>query len=343
MIRPAFVLQVDDKTPPLLSAAADYLGLVRLPKGASVLYPADGEPSRDPIELIQVGLESLVEGGALAAKLRPDMKLTIVFSDRTQPVVPMNYDVRQAIIERICEVAAQVGVDDVALIAATGLRRKMTDTECASVLGDRVCQSFLPGGNLMSHDCEAPGIEIGRIEGVPIVLNRRVAESDLVVSVTVIEESPGDCQLATSMVSAEVAAALANPDVAVTTAEVSRLIYEKVPVVAATAVLGQPVLPASVSFLSEREWEWRIADRMNFWWAKRVLNTVPRTGNARVFGGLHPLLQISVPGGRVRIHAPFDGFFPAFPVLYGVVNIFRHKTLPLIFKVQDTAASKVLN
>ncbi len=287
MIRPGFVLQVDDRTPPLLSAASDYLGLARLPKGASVLYPADGEPSRDRVELIRVGLESMVEGGSLAAKLRPDMKLTIVFSDCTQPAVPMNYDVRQAIIERICELAAHIGVDDVVLVAATGVRRKMTDAECAAILGDRVCQSFLPGGRLISHDCEAPGVEIGQIDGVPIVLNRRVAESDLVISVSVAEHSPGECQLATSAVSADVAAALANPHVGVTAAEVSRLIYDHVHVVAASAVLGQPVLPASLSFLSQREWEWKVADRVNFWWAKRILNALPRTGSSRVFGNLN--------------------------------------------------------
>ncbi len=286
MIRPGFVLQVDDRTPPLLNVASDYLGLERLPKGSSVLYPADGEPARDPVELIQVGLESLVEGGSIAAKLRSDMRLTIVFSDCSQPVVPMNYDVRQAIIERICELAAQVGVDDVALVAATGVRRKMTDGECAAVLGDRLCQSFLPDGNLFSHDCEAPGVEIGQIDGVPIVLNRRVAESDLVISVTVVEQSPGECQLATSTVSADVVAALANPEVGVTASDVARLIYENVPVVAASAVLGQPVLPASVSFVSQREWEWKIADRVNFWWARRIQRALPRTGSSRVFGDL---------------------------------------------------------
>ena len=45
MVRPGFVLDVDDRTPPVLVASGDTFRLERLPVGARVVYPADSLPA----------------------------------------------------------------------------------------------------------------------------------------------------------------------------------------------------------------------------------------------------------------------------------------------------------
>ncbi len=48
------------------------------------------------------------------------------------------------------------GVDDVVLIAALALHRRMTDAELRHALGDRVFDAFAPHGLLRQHDAEDP-------------------------------------------------------------------------------------------------------------------------------------------------------------------------------------------
>jgi len=83
------------------------------------------------------------------------MRLTIAFDDISLPLPPMRApDVRQRVIEAVLDLAADAGVDDVVLIAALALHRRMTDPELRHALGDRVFEAFAPHGLLMQHDAE---------------------------------------------------------------------------------------------------------------------------------------------------------------------------------------------
>ena len=78
-----------------------------------------------------------------------------MFDDITSPVPQMRRpDVRATVIEAVLTRAAQAGVDDVALIAANGLNRRMTPTELQRLLGERVFRSFFADGLLRNHDAE---------------------------------------------------------------------------------------------------------------------------------------------------------------------------------------------
>ena len=67
------------------------------------------------------------------------MKLTIAFDDISLPLPSMRKpDIRQRIIEQVLDMAAAAGVDDVHLIAALALHRRMTEDELRHALGDRV-------------------------------------------------------------------------------------------------------------------------------------------------------------------------------------------------------------
>ena len=52
------------------------------------------------------------------------------------------------------DLAAAAGVDDVHIIAALGLHRRMHEYELRHVLGDRIYDAFHPRGMLYQHDAE---------------------------------------------------------------------------------------------------------------------------------------------------------------------------------------------
>jgi hypothetical protein len=84
--------------------------------------------------------------------------------------------------------AAVAGVDDVHLIAALALHRRMTEAELRHALGNRVYDAFAPLGTLYNHDAEDPDgmVELGTTSHDELVtMNRRAAESDLVVYVNI--------------------------------------------------------------------------------------------------------------------------------------------------------------
>src|SRR5919112_6300070 len=156
MPRPGFVLDVDRSTPPTLFWHGEGFRLERLPTGSRVIYPPEAhEPLEDPDAAIQHALLNPHGSDPLPALLKPGMKLTIAFDDVSLPLPPMRRpDIRQRVIEAVLDLAAEAGVDDVHLIAALALHRRMTDDELRHALGNRVFDAFAPHGRLTQHDAE---------------------------------------------------------------------------------------------------------------------------------------------------------------------------------------------
>src|SRR5215204_4980391 len=160
MPRPGFVLDVDRSTPPILFHHGESLRLEKLPIGRSrLLYP--GEPLEaldDPEGAIRDALDHpLGDSEPLRALLRPGMRLTICFDDVSLPLPPMKRpDIRQRVIEAVLDLAAEAAVDDVEIIAALALHRRMTEDELRHAVGDRVYEAFAPSGALYNHDAEDP-------------------------------------------------------------------------------------------------------------------------------------------------------------------------------------------
>jgi lactate racemase len=146
MTRPGFVLEVDERTPPLLVHAGEGFSLERFPLGTRVVYPPDSLPGvPDTDAAIAHALEHPLGCEPLRELLHAGMRLTIVFDDISIPLPPMvTPDVRQRVIEAVLELAASAGVDDVELIAANALHRRMTPAELKRCLGERVFRSFFP-------------------------------------------------------------------------------------------------------------------------------------------------------------------------------------------------------
>lgn len=294
MSRPGFVLEVDEKTPPLLTLAGANLRLERFGVGTRVAYPADPVASEDPVGLVDAALESPVGAESLPSRLTSSTKLTVVVRDDKQPEPRMRFDVRRSILERVLEHAARAGVDDVQIVIATGLNRRWNRPEISAILGDRVATSFIPDGLISSHDVTAEDlVTVGDVDGVPVRLNRRVAESDLVVSIGVAGDSSWGCGFALGLTDVETINRLeglqADP---ATSEQIISVVNGAVPVFAVTAVLGQPLLGPSLSFLNKREWEWRLPDQLAFATARQLVSLLSKRGSQKLFGS--PLADYAI-------------------------------------------------
>ena len=181
--RPGFVLEVDKSTPPTLFWHGEGFTLETLPEGSRVIYaPEPMKPIEDPYRAIRHALlHPLGDSDPLPALLRPGMKLTICFDDVSLPLPPMEApDARQMVIETVLDMAAEAGVDDVVLVAALALHRRMTEDELRHALGDRIYDAFAPHGLLTQHDAEDPDnlIHLGETDqGEEVEINKRAATS----------------------------------------------------------------------------------------------------------------------------------------------------------------------
>src|ERR671931_2725440 len=157
MPRPGAVIEVDRNAPPVLFHFGEGVRLERLPLGSRLIYPPDpAEPLVHPERAIRRALTHPLEDDPLPSLLRPGMKLTIAIDDLSLPLPPMAApDVRQLVLEEVIDLAAEAGVEDIHIIAALGLHRRMTDDELRHIVGDRIFSTFHPE-RLYNHDAEDP-------------------------------------------------------------------------------------------------------------------------------------------------------------------------------------------
>jgi lactate racemase len=283
--RSGFVLNVDDRTPPLIVPSGDGFFLERLPLGSKVIYPAESlDAVPDLGEAVGAALDAPLESPPLNELLRPGMKLTIAFDDNTVPTPTMRRpDVRGAIIEAVLSRAAHAGVDDVELICANGLNRRVTAAEFTHLLGERVFRSFYADEKLSNHDAEDHDAlsGIGSTSAGEVAVNARVADSDLVVYVhlVVTPKGGGAESFAQGLGSAGTIGQISGyPASAGDTGSrdaVIDLISSALPILQIDAVLDNHVFPPVLEFLSKREWEWRLKDQARFSGLRRGLAATP--------------------------------------------------------------------
>ena len=146
MPRPGFVLEVDERTPPLLVHQGEGFRMQKFPLGTRVVYPPDPLPGvKDVNAAIQHALlhpvgDSKPAAGAAHAGHEADHRhrrhLAAAAADGRPPTSA------SAILEHVIELAARKGVEDVELIVATALHRRMTAAEIKRMVGERVFRSF---------------------------------------------------------------------------------------------------------------------------------------------------------------------------------------------------------
>src|ERR687891_568586 len=340
MPRPGFVLDVDRSTPPILFHHGGGLRLERLPAGRSrVVYPGEPlEPLDDPEGAIRHALDHpLGDSPPLRALLRPDMKLTICFDDVSLPLPPMRRpDVRQRVIEAVLDLAAEAGVDDVHLIAALALHRRMTEAELRHAVGDRVYDAFAPRGLLYNHDAEDPDnmALLGTTpQGEEVEISRRAAESDLViyVNINLVAMDGGHKSTATGLASYRSLRHHHN----VATMQRSRSFMDRrrselhssnwrmgkvlrdagVKIFQIETTLNNDTFGTSgpMAVLQKREWEWTARDRASFLAMKAGLDRLPLKARRRIFQAWqapYGVTSVQAGEGEAGHEAPTPRVFP---------------------------------
>ena len=308
--RPGFVLEVDRSTPPTLMWSGERFGLQKLPLGTRVIYAKEPfDALDDPQTAIQEALEN-PDGDQkpLSALLTPGMRLTICFDDISLPLPPMAApDVRQMVIEAVLDQAAAAGVDDVVLIAALALHRRMTEAELRHALGNRVYDAFAPQGLLMQHDAEDPSnlLYLGKTDhGEDVEINKRAAESDLLVYVNInlVSMDGGHKSVATGLASYKSLRHHHNPttmrhsksfmdapasELHSANWRMGRLIKESgVNIFQIETTLNTNTFPDNFKFLQKREWEWNVKDRLMFAASSKALERAPRKMARNILQGI---------------------------------------------------------
>jgi len=179
------VVTIDKGSAPrILHYGEDFL-LEDLPVGTRVIYPKQpiaGLPN--PRAAIRWALNHPLGCDPLPAQLKPGMKVTIAIDDISLPLPQMQRpDLRQTMLEILLEMLADHGVEDVHIIIAIALHRKMTAAEVERAVGPKVFRAHWPE-TLYHHDAEDPDgmVELGKTRhGEPVRINRRAAESDLII------------------------------------------------------------------------------------------------------------------------------------------------------------------
>jgi hypothetical protein len=341
--RPGYVLDVDRSTPPILMWHGESFRLERLPTGSRVVYPPEPlKPIEDPDAAIRHALENPVGDSApLSALLRPGMRLTIAFDDVSLPLPPMRApDVRQRVIEAVLDAAAAAGVDDVVLVAALALHRRMTESELRHALGNRVYDAFAPHGLLTQHDAEDPDnlVHLGLTDaGEDVEINKRAATSDLLVYVNInlVAMDGGHKSVATGLASYRSLRHHHNVRTMVHSrsfmdqerSELHSSNWRMGRLIAASGVkvfqiettLNNDAFPDPFSFLSKREWEWSLRDRAGYLAASKALERTPDRVRRSIFHSMRaPMGLTSVQAGEVEaVHA------------VTTANVYRQQLVPV--------------
>ncbi len=181
------LVTLDSRSAPRTLFSGDQLVDVDLPTGTRVIYPKPPMAGlKDVDAAIRYAINHPFNSEPLYAKLRPGMKVTIAIDDISLPLPIMRQpDIRQRVLTIVLDLLADHAVDDVEIIIATSVHRRMKDWEVRHVVGDKIFNAYWPK-KLYNHDAEnAANMKyVGTTElGEEVELNRRAVESDLVIYV----------------------------------------------------------------------------------------------------------------------------------------------------------------
>src|SRR5277367_3387990 len=180
--RSDLVVTLNRRSEPRLIAYGEDFMLERLPAGTRVIYPPPPlDPLPDPDTAIRYALLHPLNADPLFAQLNPNMRVTIAIDDISLPLPQMRRpDIRERLLNNVLQTLADYGVDDVHLVIATSLHRRMTEAEIRRVVGERAFKQYWPD-RLYNFDAENPA-EIAMLgktsHGEEVWLSRRAAQSD---------------------------------------------------------------------------------------------------------------------------------------------------------------------
>ena len=290
----------------------------RLPKGTRIIYPPTPlTPIADDTTAIKNAIENPLGASPLSAQLRAGMKVTIAFDDLSLPLPPMKTpDVRQRIIEIVLKELADAGVDDIHLIAALGLHRRMTPAELKRCVGAKVFNRFYPD-RLYNHDAEDNDnlSFLGKTEmGEEVEINRRIAESDLLiyVNINLVAMDGGYKSLPTGICSYRSIRHHHNTHTLMRSLSymhppksalhhscqrIWKVITEHINFFTIETTLNSATFPKLFPYLEKREKDFNLLDRLNFHVNKTSLDIMPHAMARAV------MQSMRAPYGLTGVHA----------------------------------------
>lgn len=298
------VVTLDHTSAPRVLFSGDQLVEVDLPVGTRVIYPKPPMAGlRDPDAAIRHALQHPLGSAPLFAKLRPGMKVTVAIDDLSMPLPPMKTpDVRQRMAEIVSDLLDDYGVTDVHWIIATAFHRPMTAAEVKRMVGRRLFDRYWPE-RLYNHDAEKPDglVLLGHTaSGMPVEINRRAAESDLVIylNLTFVPMNGGHKSMGTGLAGYRTLRAHHNPATIRATPsymqpetsrlshkmeEVGRFIHEKIDVFHVESTVNNRMFDAPLAFLGKNEDELSGAERQALKALVRTLQILPQPARQAIF------------------------------------------------------------
>jgi hypothetical protein len=210
------------------------------------------------------------------------MTLTVAVDDLTATDRALaTPDPRGIVIEAILTAAAESGVDDVELIVARGLSRRLNKAELAAMLGERVTDSFVVTPLLKQHDADDDDAltDIGN----NIRVNKRIVDSDLLVYVTI---DPSDvspyrniaCRVTDTATTRRITSLADNNAID----KVGAKIEGQTPIFQVAITLNNAQFAGTSAFLQHRVNEWNCLDRSAFRVLKSLLDASPDAVRTRL-------------------------------------------------------------
>ncbi len=304
MSRPGFEITLEKNSPTMMFNAGNGFHYEKLPEGTRVIYPPGPvDPLDDPNVAIEKALLEPMGMEPLHELLFPGMKLTIVFDDVSCPLPPMRPpDNRQLVIEKVLEKAAAKGVEDIHLIAALGLHRRMTEKELRWALGKKIMSRYYPD-RLYNYDAEDEegNVVIGETEhGEQVRISRRAAESDLIVYVNInlVAMNGGHKSVHTGISpyssirhhhnahTLKNTRSLMDPPNSALHSSVGRMgeiLDRELKVFHIETTLNNATFPAVFNFMSHPEHEWSALTKANFLANHKATQTMPRKAARKIF------------------------------------------------------------
>ena len=312
------IVTIDTDSAPRIMFSGEDLIAEHLPIGTRVIYPRApiaGLPN--PRAAIRAALARPEGMDPLHALLVPGMKLTIAVDDVSLPLPPMaRPDVRETVLDIVLEMAADFGVDDIHIIIATSLHRRMHDWEVRRMVGDKVYDAYWPE-RLYNHDaCDPDGmVVLGKTRhGELVETNKRAADSDLLVYVNInlVPMDGGHKSVGVGLCGYESLKAHHTPKTIVdsdsfmdpkrsalshSVDRIGRVVDEHLKVFHIETVLNNRMFSGPLSFLMKNEDTFTETDRLKFEAIKWTLGKTPRALRREIF------MRVPSPYEIIAVHA----------------------------------------
>lgn len=290
----------------------------KLPAGTRVVYPKPSIPGLpDRAGAIRYALANPEEADPLRAQLRAGMKVTIAIDDISLPLPKMNRpDIRQSVLTVLLEMLAAAGVDDVEIVIANSFHRRMEPFEIQWQVGKRIFDAYYPH-RLYCHDGEAERglVELGTTElGERVRINRRAAESDLLVYVNInlVPMDGGHKSVGVGLCDYASLQAHHNPETILASNSyfdhtqspltdscnrMGRIVNDKLQVFHIETAVNNRMFDPRMEFFVKPEDEWNALDKVSFRVAQIGLQALPRRVKRKL------LFSIPAPYEMIAVHA----------------------------------------